>query len=104
MNADENTNSVKNKYRIIIHSDGDIRHLRGNNTILHNKDVDVLNVLSDFIFADILIITYSSLSIAAHLLANEKQVVICPSKAGESFKPRIMKKCITCEDVLKYGL
>ena len=94
----------ENKYRIIIHSDGDIGHLNGDNTILNNKDVDVLNILSDFIFADILIITYSSLSIAAHLLANEKQVVICPNNAGKSFKPRILDKCITCQDVLKYGL
>lgn len=93
----------ENKYRIIIHSDGDISNLSGNNTILYNKDVDVLNILSDFIFSDILIITYSSLSIAAHLLAREEQIVICPNKAGKSFKPRILSKCITCEEVLKYG-
>ena len=43
---------------------------------------------------------YSSLSIAAHLLADSKQVVICPKNAGPTFKHRILKKCITTHDLL----
>jgi len=90
-----------NNYRIIIHSDGDVSKMMGNNTILYDSKTDVLQVLSDFISADILIINYSSLSIAAHLLADKNQSVICPTNAGQSFKPRILDKCITCDDFLQ---
>jgi hypothetical protein len=84
-----------NKYRVIIHTDGDVNHLQSDNTIIYNSKTDVLQVLSDFIYADILVINYSSLSIAAHLLANNKQNVICPTVAGPTFKHRILNKCIT---------
>jgi hypothetical protein len=87
-----------NKYRIIIHSDGDVNHLSSDNTIIYDSSVDVLNVLSDFIYSDILIINYSSLSIAAQLLTNNKQTIICPTNAGPTFKHRILSKCITTED------
>jgi hypothetical protein len=90
----------KSKYRVIIHTDGDISHLKYNNTIIYDSKIDVLQVLSDFIYADILIINYSSLSIAAHLLGNKEQKVICPTNTGDSFKYRVMKKCITCDDFL----
>ena len=92
-----------NKYRIIVHSDGDVSKIAGNNTILYNSKTDVLQVLSDFIFADILLINYSSLSIAAHLLGDKKQKVICPTHAGASFKQRVLDKCISCDDFLKYA-
>ena len=84
-----------NKYRIIIHTDGDVKHLQCHNTIIYDSTTDVLQVLSDFIYADILIITYSSLSIAAHLLADNKQNVIYPTNAGPTFKYRILNKCIS---------
>jgi len=90
----------KSKYRVIIHTDGDVSHLKCNNTIIYDSKIDVLQVLSDFIYADILIINYSSLSIAAHLLGNKEQKVICPTNTGDSFKYRVMKKCITCDDFL----
>ena len=90
-----------NKYNVVIHSDGDVNYMENENTIIHDKNTDVLQILSDFIFADILIINYSSLSIAAHLLGNKKQRVICPTKSGESFKHRILNKCITCDDFLQ---
>ena len=82
-----------NDHNIIIHSDGDVNFLKTNNTIIFNKKIDVLQILSDFINADILIINYSSLSIAAHLLADEKQKVLCPNIAGLTFYRRILKKC-----------
>jgi hypothetical protein len=91
-----------NKYRIIIHTDGDVNHLECENTIIYNLDTDVLQVLSDFIHADILIMNYSSLSIAAHLLADNNQNVICPTNAGPTFKHRILNKCITTTKLLNY--
>ena len=89
-----------NKYMITIHTDGDVKHLKCANTIIHDARTDVLQVLSDFIHADILIMTYSSLSIAAHLLADNKQNVICPTNAGPTFKHRILNKCITTTELL----
>ena len=84
--------------RIIIHSDGDIDSLKSDNTILFDRTTDVLQVLSDFIHADILIMNYSSLSIAAHLLAHENQTVLCPNAAGPTFYHRILQKCIKISD------
>jgi hypothetical protein len=89
-----------NKYRIIIHTDGNVKHLQSDNTIIYDLATDVLQVLSDFIYADILVMNYSSLSIAAHLLADKKQNVICPTNAGPTFKHRILKKCITAAEIL----
>jgi hypothetical protein len=89
-----------NKYRVIIHSDGDVNHLQCNNTIIYTGKTDVLQVLSDFIYADILIMNYSSLSIAAHLLSDNKQNVICPTNAGPTFKHRCLSKCITTQELL----
>lgn len=90
------------KYRVIIHTDGNVNALASSNTIIYDLNTDVLQVFSDFIFADILIINYSSLSIAAHLLANPKQKVICPTKSSDAFKQRILNKCITSEEFLQY--
>jgi hypothetical protein len=88
-------------YRVIVHSDGDVTNLSSNNTILNDANTDVLQVLSDFIFADILIINYSSLSIASHLLGNDLQKVICPTNAGPTFKYRVLDKCIKTDDFLE---
>ena len=88
------------KYNIIIHTDGDVRDLESSNTRIYGSETDILQVLSDFIFADILIINYSSLSIAGHLLANDTQKVICPTNADVVFKHRILNKCISCDDFL----
>jgi hypothetical protein len=83
---------------ITIHSDGNVDFLKSDNTILFDRTTDVLQVLSDFIHADVLIMNYSSLSIAAHLLADENQIVFCPNVAGPTFCYRIMKKCIKISD------
>jgi len=88
------------KYNIIIHTDGNVDNLKSDNTIIYDSKIDVLQVFSDFIYADILIINYSSLSIAAHLLGNEDQQVIYPTKAGASLKYRVLDKCITCDEFL----
>jgi hypothetical protein len=90
-------------YRITIHSDGDIKDLINNNynnIFFYNNKTDVLQVLSDFINADILMINYSSLSIAAHLLADKNQQVIYPNKIENYFSDRILEKCVTCHDFL----
>ena len=90
-----------NKYNIIIHTDGDVKHLERDNTIIYDAQTDVLQVLSDFIYADIIIINFTSLSIAAHLLADNTQNVICPTNAGIVFKDRILNKCITTAEFIK---
>ena len=87
-----------NKYRIIIHSDGNVDMLHNDNTYIKDSNTDVLQILSDFIHCDILIMNYSSLSIASHLLGDDKQVVICPDRAGPTFYHRILEKCIKCSD------
>lgn len=89
-----------NQYRIIIHTNGNVNHLKSENTIIYNGDTDVLQVLSDFIYADIFIMNYSSLSIAAHFLADNRQNVICPTNAGPTFNHRILNKCITTSELL----
>jgi len=82
------------KYRIIVHSDGNVNELSYENTIINDCKTDVLQILSDFIYADILIMNYSGLSISAHLLAKSQQIVINPNKAGVTFQSRILDKCI----------
>jgi len=91
----------KDKYCVTIHSDGDIDHLAAENTYLKEKNTDVLNVLSDFINADILIMNYSGLSISAHLLAKKTQQVIIPDRAPDTFYKRVLKKCDPCSKFLK---
>jgi hypothetical protein len=83
---------------ITIHSDGNVDFLKSDNTILFDRTTDVLQVLSDFIYADVLVMNYSALSIAAHLLAHENQTVFCPNVAGPTFFHRILKKCIKISD------
>ena len=90
-----------NKYRIIIHSDGIVNELSYDNTVINDCKTDVLQILSDFIYADILIMNYSGLSIAAHLLANSRQIVVTPNKAGITFQSRILDKCITVRNFMQ---
>jgi ethanolamine utilization protein EutA (predicted chaperonin) len=81
-------------YNIIVHTNGDISSNEfSKNITIYDKNTNVLQILSDFIHADILIINYSSLSIAAHLLAEDTQEVYCPQVAGPTFFQRILPKC-----------
>jgi hypothetical protein len=89
-----------NNFRILIYSDGNVESFANENTTLHDTNTDILQTLSDFIYADILIINYSSLSIASHLLESDTQIVLCPFIVNESLKSRILEKCITCDDFL----
>lgn len=86
--------SITTPIQIVVHSDGYVGHLRSQNTKICDSRTDVLQVLSDFIHADILIMNYSSLSIASHLLAKPSQIVVCPDNAGVTFNSRILNKCI----------
>ena len=90
-----------NNYRVIIYSNENIEHLKSENTILRDKNTDILQILSDFIHADILVTSYSSLSISAHLLAKETQKVVCPNKASNVFHSRLLKKCIKAKDFIQ---
>jgi len=80
-------------YNIIIHTNGEINFKFNTNVTIYDKNTDVLQILSDFIHADILIMNYSSLSIAGHLLADDSQEVYCPKVAGPTFFKRILPKC-----------
>ena len=86
---------------ITVHSDGDVDCLKNDNTVIMSLETDVLQVLSDFIHADVLIMNYSGLSMSAHLLAKPSQIVIRPNVAGVTFFDRILDKCIRVEDFLK---
>ena len=85
---------LDDKNYIVIHSDDDVSFLKSNNTIIYDKNTNVLQVLSDFIHAKILVMNYSSLSISAHLIASDDQIVFCPNIAGPTFYHRILNKCI----------
>jgi hypothetical protein len=81
-------------YNVIIHTNGEISSNEiSKNVTIYDKNTDVLQILSDFIHADILIMNYSSLSIVAHLLAEDRQEVYCPKVAGPTFFDRILPKC-----------
>ena len=88
---------------ITIHSDSDVGFLINDNTVIMSVETDVLQVLSDFIHADVLIMNYSGISISAHLLAKQSQTVICPNVAGVTFFDRILDKCIRVDDLLNIG-
>ena len=81
------------KNHVTVHSDGDVDFLKTENTTLFDRNTNVLQILSDFIYADVLVINYSALSVSAHLLADDKQKVFCPSVAGPTFYKRILSKC-----------
>ena len=89
------------EYYVIIHTNGDVDHLKAEHTIIHDGKTDVLQVLSDFIHADILILANSSLSVAAHLLANANQKAICPVEACNSFHDRVLGKCLRSDKFLE---
>lgn len=86
--------AIQANINIIVHTDGDVGHLTHPSTNIFGAETNVLQILSDFIHADMLIITYSSLSIAAHLLAKSSQLVFCPDNAGVTFHSRILPKCV----------
>lgn len=86
-------------YKIIIHTNGNVPFEETNNIIIKNKNTHVLQVLSDFIHADILIIAESSLSIAATWLCDEKTEIIGPSYNSYNLKNRIRPGFISYKDV-----
>jgi len=86
------------KYSVTIHTNGDASHLQSDNTIIHGSTTNVLQVLSDFIHADVLIINHSSLSIAAHLLAKDTQFVVAPNHIHTLCPHRILPKCVTTDE------
>lgn len=71
-----------------------IKYTPDDKKILYDKKTDVLKIMSSFIHCDILVMSYSSLSIVAHLLGKKSQIVYKPYEAGVTFPDRILKKCI----------
>jgi hypothetical protein len=66
-------------YSYIIHSDGDVKNILQYfpaQTILFDKTTCVLDTLSDFIYADILVCGISSLSIVSSYLGNKQLVIV----------------------------
>jgi len=75
-----------------------INYKKDKKIILYDKNIDVLDIFSSFIHSDILVISYSSLSIASHLLGKKTQTVYIPDIAGPTLQHRVLKKCkkISC--------
>ena len=71
-----------------------INYTKDEKIILYDKNIDVLMIFSCFIHSDILVISYSSLSIASHLLGKNSQIVYIPDIAGPTFQYRVLRKCI----------
>jgi len=71
-----------------------INYKKDERIILYDKNADVLMIFSCFIHSDILVVSYSSLSIAAHLLGKKSQIVYIPDIAGPTFPHRVLRKCI----------
>ena len=71
-----------------------VNYKKDERIILYNKNIDVLMIFSCFIHSDILVMSYSSLSIASHLLGKKSQIVYIPDIAGPTFQYRVLRKCI----------
>ena len=63
-------------------SKGEVIGILHSDDILYDKNVNVLKIFSCFVHSDILVISYSSLSIASHLLGNKNIIFI--TVAGRS--------------------
>lgn len=66
-------------YNYIVHSDGDVKDILKyfpSQTTLFDKKTHVLDTLSDFVYADILVCGISSLSLVSSYLGNKQLVII----------------------------
>jgi len=86
---------------LIIHTNGEIPFNECERLKIHNENTHVLQVLSDFIHAKTLIISESSLSIAATWLCDDKTTIIGPSYDKYNLKKRIRPDFIKYKDVIK---
>jgi len=86
--------------KIIIHTNGDnIPFEENENTKIYDTTVHVLQVLSDFIHANTLIIAESSLSIVATWLCDDKTEIIAPSYDRCNLKGRIRPGYVKYTDI-----
>ena len=83
-----------NQYRIILYTKEKFVHPP--NTIVYEETS--LQTFSDCIHADILLMSFSSLSIAAHLLGEEKQHVVYTTDKN-IYRHRLLNKCIHIKDI-----
>lgn len=83
-----------NQYRIILYTKE--KFVYPPNTIVY-EDTS-LQTFSDCIHADILLMSFSSLSIAAHLLADEKQHVVYTTDK-DIYRHRLLNKCVHVKDL-----
>ena len=87
-----------NQYRILLYTTLDVDMLSNERTLIQDT-TNELQMLSDSIHADIIIMTYTSLMISAHLLGSSTQHVICPYP-DSMFSHRLLSKCVYAKDVL----
>jgi hypothetical protein len=89
-------------HRVILHIDETATFVETRNTIIQMVDMtDTLYKMNDLIHADILLLDSSSLSIAAHILADPKQTVICADSVKNELSQRLLPKCISCSVFLQ---
>ena len=72
-------------YKIHIHSDGEAINLQ--DTIFYNKKTPILDVFSNFIYSDIIVISHSALSMVASFMG-EKELVIVPDNLDKYLLPK----------------
>ncbi len=82
-----------NQYRIILYTKEKVVHP---NTVVYEETS--LQTFSDCIHADILLMSFSSLSIAAHLLGEEKQHVVYTTDKN-IYRHRLLNKCVHFKDL-----
>ena len=77
-------------HQFTVHTNGDVEEqLSHDRTTIHDKGVHVLQVLSDFVHADILVISDSSLSIAASWVVSDTCQIVAPSYKAANLQARI---------------
>lgn len=76
---------------IIVHTNGDIPIDESKNLKIFDKKTHVLQVLSDFIYAQTLVLSFSALGIAASWLTDESTTIIAPSHLKDTTRFRYSK-------------
>jgi len=87
-----------NQYNILLYTDLKVDMLSQERLHVQNTSNE-LQMLSNSIHADIIIMTYTSLMIVAHILGDSSQQVICPY-TDNSFSHRLLNKCVYIKNVL----
>lgn len=84
---------------VIIHTDGNTEKFKSLGVEVYGKDSNVLEVFSDFIHCDTLVVTQSSLSIAASHLG-PKEVIAVNSRKINAFMSRLPSWAVSVDEYL----